>query len=269
MKLSDVMTDDPMRVTEADDLALAAQMMAWAGIHHLPVLSRGQGEVVGVLSERDILRHRAQGGRDAIRDPVSAAMSKPAVALESDESLAAAQSLMLSRGIGCIPVVEQGRLVGMLTTADVLRSSLESEIERAATQLPEQVRSVMKSPPGVVAPDSLLFDAVALMVDRRVRHLPVVDAGRRVVGMLSDRDVRTAVGDPSRALEDEAVRERLRATPVSAIMSRGSLTIGARATVPEAARTLVRQDVGALPVVDHEGRLVGIVSYVDVIRALL
>jgi CBS domain-containing protein len=268
MKVRDVMTSSPLSVKADDRLGLAVQIMLGADVRHLAVLGN-RGDVIGVLSERDVLRHRGRQVAGAMGDAVEAAMSHPAVTVDPDERLAKAEGLMLGRKIGCLPVVEQGALVGMVTTTDIVRRSLDQETERTADPLPLQVGAVMKRGPAVVAPDSLLFDAVALMADRRVRHLPVVDANHHVVGMLSDRDVRSAVAEPLRALEDEGARGRLRETRVSAVMTADPLTVPAEALVKDVAWMLIRQDLGAVPVVNAQRRLVGIVSYVDVIRALL
>jgi CBS domain-containing protein len=264
----DVMSASPLQVRQSDELALAAQIMAHAATRHLPVVG-GAGEVVGVVSERDILRHRVVRGEAGTRDCVGVAMSHPAVTVDAGETLAMAETLVLSRRIGCLPVVEQGRLVGMLTTTDLVRGALDRELERTASEQPRQVGAVMRREPAGVTPDALLLDAVATMVARRTHQLPVVDAGGHVVGMLSDQDIRAAAGEPARVLQDAHARVRLRETRVSAVMKTPALTVRAAATVAEAADLLVEEDVAALPVVDEQGRLVGVVTYVDIIRALL
>jgi CBS domain-containing protein len=78
-------------------------------------------EVVGVLSERDVLAWTA-GGRslDGPDDRVCAAMSTPPIVATSDETLGEAAARMIAARIGCLPVVNHGRLVGMLTTTDLL-----------------------------------------------------------------------------------------------------------------------------------------------------
>jgi acetoin utilization protein AcuB len=90
-----------------------------------------------------------------------------------------------------------------------------------------------------------------LMIDRRIRHLPVVDAGR-LVGMLSDRDVRAADG-----------RGRLVARE---IMTAPALTVTSATAVERAARRMLDAGVGALAVVDG-GTLAGIVTHVDLLHA--
>lgn len=127
------------------------------------------------------------------------------------------------------------------------------------------VRDVMTPEPLTCRPDDHVMDAAARMQQHHVRHLPVVDGDERVIGMLADRDIRTAVGDPDRWMDD--VTPGLEELRVSSAMSSPAITVEADAPVGEVARCLVELEVGALPVVE-DGRLVGIVSYIDILRAL-
>lgn len=192
-------------------------------------------------------------------------MRAPAVTISPDEPLVSAVSVMLQRKLGCLPVVHQGQLKGILTTSDLLRHELDTALERPAAGLPLPIRSVMTIAPAVVTTDTELFDATALMSARHVRHLPVVDRDHRVVGMISDRDVRNVIGDPRRFLDEPDARERVRATSVGDAMSRDVITLSQDAPITSAIPHLIHERVGALPVVDEAGRLVGVLSYIDLI----
>jgi CBS domain-containing protein len=268
MKVSEIMHSQNLVTVRPDDrLALAAQMMVWANVRHLPVV-RGR-EVVGVLSERDVFRRNGEvGAHAAAREPVERAMRSPAVTVDPEEPLVTAISLMADRKLGCLPVVGAQGLVGILTTADLLRHELDTAIERPAAGLPPPLRTVMKAAPDAVTPETELFDAVALMSARGFRHLPVIDREHKLVGMLSDRDVRTAVGDPKRLLEGPNMRDRLRAAHVADVMTSTVLALSQDAPVTSAVEHLAHERIGALPIVDEDRRLVGIVSYVDLLQAM-
>jgi acetoin utilization protein AcuB len=112
-----------------------------------------------------------------------------------------------------------------------------------------------------------LLEAVAIMAERGFRHVPVTDREGRLVGMVSDRDVRTAVGDPSEALQRELTElEELR---VSTVMTTPAESVGPETPLAEVARRLTAESLGALPVVDRGRQVIGLVSYVDLVRALL
>ena len=127
-------------------------------------------------------------------------------------------------------------------------------------------RMLMTREPVTAAVDDNLFDAAARMAGRNVRHLPVIDGERHVVGMLSDRDVRTLVGDASRPLRPDDAQVRLRSLRVGDAMTRDAFIVRQNAPFAEVAKVFTDQKVGAVPVVDEADRLVGIISYVDVFK---
>lgn len=136
---------------------------------------------------------------------------------------------------------------------------------------PNQVRrvravDVMTRDPLTCHPDDHVLDAAARMQQYKVRHLPVVDGDHRLIGMLADRDIRTAVGDPDRWMDD--VTPGLEDLQVAGAMSAPAVAIPDHTPLVDVARRLVQLEVGALPVTGNAGRLVGIVSYIDVLRAL-
>jgi predicted transcriptional regulator len=267
MKVRDVMTVVGLTVTRPDDdLALAGQMMLWANVRHLPVVRAGV--VVGVVSQHDLMRSSAAPGRAWPRLTVEEVMSAPPVTIDPDAPVPTAISMMLSRNVGCLPVVAEARLVGIVTTTDLLRHQLDTGIESPAGKLPPTVRTLMKPAPAVLAADNEIFDAAALMGARGVRHLPVVDREHRIVGILSDRDVRAALGDPRRFLDDPGAREGSQRREVREFMSSRVTTVGPNMSAGAAIERLLADQVGALPVVADDGKLIGMLSYVDVIQAL-
>jgi CBS domain-containing protein len=268
MRVREFMTSTHLTVAQVDDdLALAGQMMLWANLRHLPVVR--DGEVVGVVSIRDVLRQRREGSDGAgARVRVEEVMSYPPVTVTPNMPIAAAISTMLDRKIGCLPVVEGGALVGIITTTDLLRNQLEGALGWPQDRSPPVVRAFMKPAPAVVTAEDEILDAAALMASRRIRHLPVVGSDRRLVGMLSDRDVRTALGDPRRFLSDDDARDSVRGVLVRQVMHQDAVTVRANAAITTAIDRLTEAHVGAVAVVSDEGHLVGMLSYLDIIQAL-
>lgn len=125
------MTTKPLfEIGENDSLAVAGHRMTWLGSRHLPVTR--DHEVIGVLSERDLLAWKSDGrALDGPDDRVGAAMSTPAIVATPDESLAEASARMIASHIGCLPVVQHGRLVGMLTSTDLLGHHVLATFEAA------------------------------------------------------------------------------------------------------------------------------------------
>jgi acetoin utilization protein AcuB len=129
------------------------------------------------------------------------------------------------------------------------------------------VQKRMTRDPLVVSPEHSLADALRLTRARRIRHLPVVEDGV-LVGIVSDRDVRLAMPSPLTEPDQERVAF-LDRTPVSAVMQREPVAVGPYDTVEDAAKEMRRRRIGAVPVVDAHGVLVGILSESDVLDAFV
>lgn len=270
MKVKDILSGQAVvSVQDDDSLGLATQIMLWAGVHHLPVMDSSK-RLVGLLEERDLLACRAREGAAADRRLVRSAMSAAPATVTPDEDVAAAAQRMLGRGASCLLVLSSGHIVGVLTTTDLLRYEAESEVEPRAEPTPtvsaSSVADIMQTHVITAAADDYLMDALARMAERNIRHLPVISGDRRVVGILSDRDIRTTIGDPGRAVQVEQSRVRLQSLRVADAMTRNVLTVTAQAPLSEAAARFLDHRIGALPVVDEEDQLVGIVSYLDLLR---
>jgi CBS-domain-containing membrane protein len=115
---------------------------------------------------------------------------------------------------------------------------------------------------------SELGQALEVLSEHDIRHLPVLEDGQRLAGILSDTDLRAFNVTRVQDLEGyERLRARLRA-PVSSVMSADVITVEPETDLKEVVELMIEEKVGALPVVDTEtDTLVGMVSYVDVLRA--
>jgi acetoin utilization protein AcuB len=125
------------------------------------------------------------------------------------------------------------------------------------------VRDVLTPNVISVSPKTTLPEAVRLMRERGIRHLPVVEDGK-LVGIVSDRDLKRAMASPATSLEVHELTYLLNRLAVGEIMTRTVITIGAMFPVEEAARLMVMEKVSALPVTDAD-RLIGIVTETDVL----
>ncbi len=281
-----VMTRDPLTLPASATVREALEILEGGAIRHLPVVEGGR--VVGILSDLDLrawrqalLDHRegeATGPAAALLDtPITQRMTTAVTCVEADAPLRDAVEGLLERKVGALPVLEQGRLVGIVSVVDVLgavRDQLDGTPagegeEEATSALGGVVADRMTPDPVVASPHELLSGALQAMIDHDVRHLPVVDDEGLVVGVISHRDLlgqgawRTGVNDPGtiislgRALTDRTVEEVM-ATPD---------LVDPETPLAEAARLMLEGGYGCLPVVNHRGELVGILSESDFVRA--
>ena len=124
--------------------------------------------------------------------------------------------------------------------------------------------------------DTRYKDLVKLLATRRVSAVPVVDDRRHVLGVVSEADLLVKQEKPARPLtrllstrRRRRERAKAKATVAAELMSQPAITISTHATLIEAARRLHAEGVKRLPVVDAVGRLVGIVSRVDLLKMFL
>jgi acetoin utilization protein AcuB len=129
-----------------------------------------------------------------------------------------------------------------------------------------QASDLMTSSPATIRPEATIRQAVALLQDLDVRHLPVVDVEGRLVGMLSDRDLRALAIPFISGGESQGTLMTALGSPVSAVMSADVLSVDPEAEVDDIVELMLDSKIGAVPVVDRDRGLVGIVSYVDVLR---
>ena len=114
-----LMRRDPVTITPLDTLAAAQSLMQRAGVRQLPVVDKGA--LIGMLSERDLRAHSGY----LERTKVDAAMSEHLIIASPKDSAARAARLLLDQKINAVPVVEDARLVGIISRSDLLRSLVE------------------------------------------------------------------------------------------------------------------------------------------------
>jgi CBS domain-containing membrane protein len=127
LRVRDIMSTEVTTLKRNDKLTLAEDIMNLGRVRHLPVLDDDERELVGIVTQRDLFRGalaQALGyGRHAQRKILDTLVVKDVMASEPitttpDMPLAAAARILGERKIGCLPVVANGRLVGIVTEAD-------------------------------------------------------------------------------------------------------------------------------------------------------
>lgn len=130
------------------------------------------------------------------------------------------------------------------------------------------VTTYMKKSPMTVRTEETIAEVKAIMTAKQFRHLPVVDENGRLLGMVTDRDLRSAYPSSvstGKQQEDELLK--IGQSPVCEIMTWDVVYLSPYATLDDALILLDRQRVGALPVVDDQHTVIGIFSIRDLIRA--
>lgn len=239
--VGELMTTDPLTLRPEERLDVARTLMLSSRIRHLPVVEGAQ--VLGMVSLRDLVPIpllRERFAREVMHAPVDTA--------GPGEPVAEAAGHLLRRRFSSLAVVDRGRLVGIVTTTDLVRL--------ACTRLGDQPvsRLMTPCPLATIEPDSPIDVARLLMKVEHIRHLPVV-RGPDMVGFLSDLDVLAI--DPGSAL-----------TVAEAMAKQEVRRLAPEMRAAEAGRILVRDRLDALPVL-RGTHLAGILSAFDYLHYLL
>ena len=126
----------------------------------------------------------------------------------------------------------------------------------------------MKRNPVFVDEADSMKKAMDLLKEHEIRHLPVLKDGEKLVGILSERDIKQASPSPATALEIREIYYLLDKVKVKQIMTRRPYTVSSSAPIEEAALIIREKKIGCLPVVDN-GKLVGILTETDIIDSFI
>ena len=129
-----------------------------------------------------------------------------------------------------------------------------------------KVVDVMTKNPLTVMPSETIAQADELMTANKIRQLPVIEESE-LVGIVTDRDIRSFLS--ASLLESPETREKALNTEVREIMTTEPITLSPDDDLEDAVELLIEEKVGGIPVVDETEGLVGIVTYVDVLRCFL
>ncbi|MGE4560916.1 MAG: DUF190 domain-containing protein, partial [Desulfobulbus sp.] len=214
----------------------------------------------------------------AVRD----VMTADPVSIKDDHSLDEAAKLLLSSIFTGLPVVDQqGSPVGVVTQGDLitkggmplrlglLAASGRDDRETVMAALGQKlVREIMTAPAITIREDRPLAEAVDLMLAKRLKRLPVVTKGGRLVGMLSRLDIfRTVMREAPdwEAFRSQQVKVNNLRT-VRDILRRDTNTVSADTPIDKVIRIIDGNDIQCVAVVDAGGKLIGMIADSDLLR---
>ncbi len=239
----------------------------------------------GIVAVRDlnVISHKTRGllipKETRVRDIMTPSPKKVGLDTPLDE----VARLLLSSTFTGLPVVDgANRPVGVISQGDLIYKAgmpmrlgllAESDQQKVGVVLealkPRQAKEVMTRPPVTIRQDSLVTEAVDLMLHKGVKRLPVIDEAGKLVGILSRVDVfRTSMRespDWQAFQEQQIVVENL--LSVADIMRRDTPTVFPETPVEEVIETIDRSDIQRVCVVDREGRFQGLISDRDLLIA--
>ncbi|QDU95846.1 CBS domain-containing protein [Lignipirellula cremea] len=245
LQLNLLVTYNPFSIAPEAPVSEALAMFERMGFHHLPVVDRS-GQLLGVLSDQDLF----DNGRTAVGS-VGNLVSREPITVDHSSTPLSALRKMLAHGVHSAPVVDNGQLVGLITSTDYLREFSYGSIAPGH----ERVSSFMTTPPDPIEISSSVEEALAAFDDGHHDYLPLVE-GELTLAIISRRD---AVKLARRRRTDPTLGLR------NLFSKAPGVAPGERMSV--AAAIMEQHHVLAIGVVNRMGRLLGIVTADTMLQA--
>lgn len=278
MKVKEVMTENPIAAELPGSRNDVLRKLVKNNVTGLPVVKAEDGTLAGFVTRQDIFEKPDE-------DQLALVMRRDYPTIGPNASVKDAARLMVDQNIAHLPVVEKGKLVGLLTPTDLL-----IVVEKDNPQV--TVEEIVRSPTVPIYQEAPLAVALATFRAAKVVALPVLDGDAKLVGILTDRDIfNQTVVDSSVVMSDlgisedednwtweglrnvmklwfEVSRVDLPKIPVKEIMVKNPMTVFRKTLVGDAARTMRKNDFGQLPVRDSKDNLVAMIYDIDVVSTL-
>ena len=190
LHISSVMVKDVFTVPETMQLDEVSKLMLENGIGSVPVMD-ADDKMVGIVSKADFVTLAVGIAFDKIT--VKEIMTKDLTVVSPTERLVHARRIMIENHVGRLPVVEDEKLVGMLTSKDLMRAFIDFRKKVPEKYQKSQIKEVlvefiMSSNPTVTSKDATISEVANVMIETGYNGLPVVDDGQ-VVGIITQTDI--------------------------------------------------------------------------------
>ena len=275
--VADIMTSMPIVATVPGSRNDAINLMVRNKLTGVPVVRESDGQLMGIVSRRDVFNNMNE-------EQLSMLMKKNPITISPDKSIAEAAKIFYDLRIHRLPVVEKGRLVGIVTPTDLLREIRTMKTKKTAI---DSIRAACVT----CYKDDPLSYVVAAMKISSVTAMPVLNERGVLVGLIPDRDLfndqTMDVADMKKmGLDDTcsslagyrnvlplfcvATKDDISDVgEVSKYMVRSPTTVFKKTTLNEVAKLMYHNDFGQIPIHGDKDELIGMIYDVDVLAALL
>jgi CBS domain-containing protein/PII-like signaling protein len=282
-----VMRSDVVSVAPETPLAEVIARMRGGDLRFVPVVD-AEGMLQGVITNGDLVSRGglsvrlelldAAGAESAIAAADATAaevMTTDLVTAHPSTPLTEAAHLMVDLRLKRLPVVEQGRLVGLVSRIDLLRTVADAVPEQTAHAEARGAHTAGEAAARdvpVVHPDTPVAEVLDAVVSTRLNRAVVVDDAQRVLGVVSDAELLRRIGGERHGLLDRLMRRGVDGHALHG-RSAADLMLSPVTTVPrdmplrDAIARMLHDNLKLLPVVDEQGRLHGMIDRADALRA--
>jgi len=257
MNVEQVMTKDLIVVDKDVSLMRVLDLMKKHDITKIPVVE--DKKLIGIATDNTIA-HKLGSLRK--RGVTTSRLHASSVTEKNFESVSPSTEVkMILRKVGepgptMLPVVDRGKLVGVITKADLLH----------LVKSKKPVHSILQSHVFTVSSDDRVIHARRMMMDNNIARLPVLHQGK-LVGMISDKEMAFAFADLKQSVTLGRQKHKLEELLVEDVMKSPAVWIPPTMSIVDAANVMMKLNIGALPVLQGES-IIGIVSRTDLLRTI-
>lgn len=278
MKVKEIMTENPIVAELPGTRSDVVKQLVKHNITGMPVVKTTDGSLAGFVTRQDIFSKPEE-------EQLALVMRRDYPTININASAKDAARILVEQDLGHLPVIEKGKLVGIITPTDLL-----IVVEKANPQV--TVEEIVRSPCIPIYEGAPLSVALATFRAAKVVALPVLDDEAKLVGIITDRDMfNQTIVDRTVAMSDlgisdeddnwtweglrnvmklwyEVAKVDLPKVSVGEIMIKNPMTVFRKTLVGDAARTMRKNDFGQLPVRDSKDNLVAMIYDIDVVSTL-
>ena len=278
MKVKEIMTENPIVAELPGTRSEVLKQLVKHNITGMPVIKSSDGTLSGFVTRQDIFSKPEE-------EQLALVMRRDYPTINVNASVKDAARIMVDQDLSHLPVVEKGKLAGIVTPTDLL-----IVVEKTNPQV--SVEEIVRSPCIPIYHNAPLTVALATFRAAKVVALPVLDDDAKLVGIITDRDIfNQTIVDRTVAMSDLGISDEddnwtweglrnvmklwyevskvdLPRLTVKEIMVRNPMTVFRKTLVGDAARTMRKNDFGQLPVRDSKDNLVAMIYDIDVVSTL-
>ncbi len=264
------MTGNIIKIRHEASLHEVQKLMIESKLARLVVVDR-DGKLSGMITQRDLVRFlgRDKSGRTLQEIRVKESMSAPAIELRPSNTLVDAARIMNKKGISSVVIADENtKVLGIVTKTDIC-----FHFSQGSSKL--KVEYIMTRKVFTVRPTHSVFFVSSLLARQGISRVPVANETLRGIITLSDMTSSAVVMRPE-VLQSPDKKEtyrtiptaKIRAMTASDVMTSNPVTISPNQLLTRAAQLMIEHGISGIPVTDTKGRVRGIVTKTDIVRAV-
>ena len=261
MQIKNLMSENLITVDKDQNLSDALKLLRKHNVSRLPVTNNK--ELVGIISERDIANKLGSSKYESMpasRLHISSVMVKDVFTVPLTMQLEDVAKLMLDNGIGSVPVMDDDKMVGIVSKADFVTLASGIAFDKIT------VKEIMSKDLTVVSPTDRLVHARRQMIESHVGRLPVVEDDE-LVGMITSKDLMRAFIDFRKKVPEKYQKSQIKEVLVEDIMSTNPTTVTNDMSITEVSEIIMETGFNGLPVVE-DSKVVGIITQTDILKLI-